>query len=145
MSREAAFIQLDVIQPGQAVPFAILFDTPPSSFAQYHVVAVSGVPISEKARYYFDLEATDLHGVQQDIATYRLSGQLRNWGSQDAEAIRLVAVVYDEDDKVLAQRQADLAVELLKAEAITSFEIDLIVPHGVVDHYEVLAQSLKAQ
>jgi hypothetical protein len=145
LSREAAFIQLDVIQPDQAVPFAILFDTPPSSFAQYHVVAVSGIPISEQARYYFDLEAIDLHGVQQDIATYRLSGQLRNWGPQDAEAIRLVAVVYDKDGKVLAQRQADLAVELLKAGAITPFEIDLIVPHGVVDHYEVLAQSLKVQ
>jgi hypothetical protein len=145
LAREAAFTQLDVIRPGEAVPFAILFDTPPGDFAQYHVMAVSGVPIPEQARYYFDLEPFDLNGAQVDISTYRVSGQLRNWGPVDAESIRLVAVVYDQDDKVLAQRQAELAVELLKAGAITPFEIDLIVPHGVVARYEVLAQGLKVQ
>ena len=145
LAREAAFTQLDVVRPDQAAPFAILFDTPPSSFAQYQVVAVAGVPLSEQARYYFDLEAFDLRGSQKDVSTYRLSGQLRNWGTIDAESIRLVAVVYDEDNLVLAQRQAELAVELLKAGAITPFEMDLILPHGVVDHYEVLVQGLKVQ
>jgi LysM repeat protein len=145
LAREAAFTQLDVVRPGQAVPFAILFDTPPSSFAQYQVVAVAGVPVSEQARYYFDLETFDLRGAQEDIATYRLRGQLRNYGASDAEAIRLVAVVYDVDNRVLAQRQAELGVELLKAGAITPFEIDLIVPYGIVDHYEVLGQALKVQ
>jgi hypothetical protein len=114
-----------------------------SSFAQYQVSAVAGVPLSGQARYYFDLEAFDLRGVQVDIATYRLSGQLRNRGTSDAESIRLVAVVYDKENRVLAQRQAQLGVELLKAGAITPFEIDLILPHGVVDHYEVLGQALK--
>ncbi|MBN1218055.1 MAG: LysM peptidoglycan-binding domain-containing protein [Anaerolineae bacterium] len=145
LAREAAFTQLDVVRPEQAVPFAILFDTPPRSFAQYQVMAVSGVPVSEQARYYFDLEAFDLHGSQVDIATYRLDGQLRNGGPLDAEAIRLVAVVYDEAGRVLAQRQAELAVELLRAGAITPFTIDLILTHGVVDHYEVLVQGLEAQ
>jgi len=144
LAREAAFIQLDVISPGEAVPFAVLFDDPPSSFAQYYVAAVSGVPITDQARYYFDLEAFDLHGAQQDISSYRLGGQLRNRGSHDAEAIRLVAAVYDADGKVLAQRQAELSVELLKAGAITPFEMDLIVPHGVVDSFDVLVQGLKA-
>ena len=145
LAREAAFTQLGVVQPGQAVPFAILFDTPPSSFAQYQVVAVAGVPLSEQARYYFDLETFDVRGSQEDIATYRLRGQLRNYGASDAESIRLVAVVYDADNSVLAQRQAELGLELLKAGAITPFEIDLIVPYGIVDHYEVLAQALKIQ
>jgi len=145
LAREAAFIQLDVIPPGEAIPFAVLFANPPSSFAQYHVAAVSGIPITDQARYYFDLEAFDLQGTQQDIATYRLEGQLRNSGAHDAEAIRLVAVLYAADGKVLAQRQAELSVELLKAGAITPFQMDLIVPHGVVDDYEVLVQGLKAE
>ncbi len=145
LARAAAFVQLDVIPPGEAVPFAVLFEDPPGSFAQYHVAAVSGIPISDQARYYFDLEAFDVQGAQQDIDTYRLEGQLRNRGTQDVESIRLVAVVYDENNKVLAQRQADLAVERLKAGAITPFEMDLIVPHGVVDDYEVLVQGLKVE
>lgn len=145
LAREAAFTQLDVIPPNEAAPFAILFDTPPGDFAQYQVVAVSGVPISDQTRYYFDLEANDLQGAPEGASTYRLSGQLHNVGPDDAEAIRLVAVAYDEDNRVLAQRQAELAVSVIKAGAITPFEIDLIITHGIVDHYNVLVQGLRTQ
>lgn len=145
LDRGAAYTQLDVIQPSQAVPFAILFDSPPSSFAQYQVVAVSGAPISDQSRYYFDLETSDLHGSPEGLATYHVSGQLRNYGSSDVESVRLVAVAYDADNRVLAQRQAELGVTLLKAGATTPFELDLTVPKGIVDHYKVLAQALKGQ
>jgi LysM repeat protein len=145
LAREAAFTQLDVIPPEQSVPFAILFESPPENFAQYQVVAVAGVPLSEQARYYFDLEIFDLHGSPEGAATYRLKGQLRNTGTFEAESIRLVAIAYGENDKVLAQRQAQLAVSLLKAGAVTPFEIELIIPHGIVDQYKVSAQALKAQ
>lgn len=145
LARAAAYTQLDVIQPKQAAPFAILFDTPPSTFAQYQVVTVSGVPISDQARYYFDLETFDVQGSPEGLSTYRLRGQLRNFGGSDAESIRLVAVAYDKDNRVLAQRQAELAVTLLKAGAITPFELDLIIPKGIVAHYKVLAQGLKVE
>jgi hypothetical protein len=142
LAREAAFAQLDVIQPGQSVPFAILFNTPPSSFAQYQVMAAAAVPLSDQTRYYFDLETFDLRGSPEGPATFRVSGQLRNRGGLDAEAIRLVVVAYDQEERVLAQRQAELAVSVLKAGAATSFAIDLIIPKGVVGHFEVLAQGL---
>lgn len=144
LAREAAFTQLDVIQPGQGVPFAILFKTPPTSFAQYQVAAVAGVPLSPQARYYLDLEALDVTGSVEGADIYRLRGQLRNYGSEDAESVRLVAVIYDEEERVLAQRQAELAVSLLKAGAATPFELDLTVTRGIVDHYKILVQGLKA-
>jgi murein DD-endopeptidase MepM/ murein hydrolase activator NlpD len=145
LSREAAFTQLDVVQPGHSVPFAILFETSPGDFAQYQVVAVAGVPLSKQARYYFDLETFDVRGAPKSENTFRVGGQLRNQGPSDAEAIRLVVVAYDDEDRALAQRQVELAVSLLKAGAATSFEIDLIIPTGTVDRYEVLAQGLRAQ
>lgn len=145
LARADAYTQLDVIQPKQAVPFAILFDQPPSSFAQYQVIIVSGAPISDQSRYYFDLETFDVFGSPEGASTYRLAGQLRNVGGSDAESIRLVAVAYDKDNRVLAQRQAELAVTLFKAGAVTPFELDLIIPKGTVDHYKVLAQGLKVE
>jgi len=144
LAREAAFTQLDVVRPGQSVPFAILFDNPPSSFAQYQVIARAAIPLSDQTRYYFDLETFDLRGAAEGLATYRVTGQLRNRGNLDAESIRLVVVAYDKDGRVLAQRQAELTVHLLKAGAATSFELELIIPKGVVDHFEVLAQGLQA-
>jgi LysM repeat protein len=145
LAREATYTQLDVVPPEQAIPFAILFDSPPDEFAQYQVVAVSGVPLSEQARYYFELEPIEVQGRQTGVATYELQGQLRNTGSGDVEAIRLVAVAYDDRDRVLAQRQAELAVTVLKAGAITPFEIELTITRGIVDNYQVLAQGLAAQ
>jgi hypothetical protein len=145
LAREAAYTQLDVIQPGQAAPFALLFNTPPSSFAQYQIIPVSAVPISAESRYYFDLETFDLRGAPEGLSSYRLTGQLRNIGTSDVESIRLVAVTYDREKYVLAQRQAELAVTLLKAGATTPFELELIIPQGVVDHYKILAQGLKLE
>lgn len=145
LARETAPTQLDVVQPGQPVPFAILFPAPPSSFAQYQVTAISGIPLPDQTRYHFDLEPFDLRGAPEGPTTYRISGQLRNQGVVDAETIRLVAVAYDQDNRVLAQRNAELAVILLKAGATTPFEIDLNIPRGAVDHYEILAQALQVQ
>ena len=143
LAREAAFTQLDVIQPGETAPFAILFEDPPARFAQYQILAVRGVPISAQARYYFDLEPFDVRGMVTDVSTYRVSGQLRNFGAADAEAIRLVVIVYDAENRVLAQRQVELDVAVLKAEAITPFEVDLIITNGVVEHHKVVVQGLK--
>lgn len=145
LAREAAFTQLDVAQPGKSAPFAILFENPPDSFAQYQVIPVSAVPMSDQTRYYFDLEPFDLFGAAKEQSMYRVRGQIRNTGSNDVESIRLVVVTYDDENRVLAQRQADLVVNLLKPAAATPFEIDLIIPHGSVDHFEVLAQGLRAE
>jgi hypothetical protein len=145
LAREAAYTQLDVILPGEAVPFAILFADPPSSFAQYQLVPVSGVPISDQSRYYFDFEVFEVNGEPTGVQGYQIAGQLRNTGSSDVEAIRLVAVGYDESGQVLAQRQATLGVTLLKAGAITPFTLDLTVSRGVVADYKVLVQGLKVE
>lgn len=142
LAREAAYTQLDVVMPDQAVPFAVLFTDPPAEFAQYQVEPVSAVPLLGESRYYFDLEPLDTHGSPEGTSIYRVSGQLRNYGGSDASAIRLVTVAYDAQNQVLAQRQAELAVNVLKAGATTPFDIELLIPAGTVDHFEVLAQGL---
>ncbi len=145
LAREATFAQLDVVRPDQAVPFAILFETPPDSFAQYQVIAVSAVPVSTEARYYFDLETSEVVGEPVGVSRYRLAGQLHNVGQADVETVRLVAVAYDDQARVLAQRQAELDVTLFKAGATTPFEIDLTITQGVVEEYRVFAQALRVE
>jgi LysM repeat protein len=145
LAREAAYTQLDVIQSGQTAPFAILFDDPPASFGQYQVVAVSGIPLAGDSRFYFDLEAFATRGAPEGLATYRIEGQLRNAGTFDAEKIRLVTVAYDRDKRILAQRQVDLAVNVLKTGAVTPFDVELIIPSGSVEYFKVLAQGLKLE
>lgn len=145
LASKAGFTQLNVVPRGQAVPFAILFDNPPPHFAQYQASVVAGAPLSLQTRHYLELEAIDIEGAPQGASAYRVQGQLKNTGQDDVEAIRLVVVAFDEAGRVLAQRQADLDVLLLRSGAVTPFDIDLMLPAGTIDRYEVQAQGLRAQ
>jgi LysM repeat protein len=145
LAAEEGFLQLDVVQPGQAVAFAILFGDPPSEFAQYQAMALTGVPLSANSRHYLDFSATDTRGQIAGFDTYRVSGQLHNIGTSDAERLRLLVTGYDDQRHVTAVRQATLAVSVLRAAAATPFSLDLTVVGSPVVTYAVRAQALAVQ
>jgi LysM repeat protein len=142
---ETGFLQLDVVPPASAVAFAILFAEPPSQFAQYQAVALTGVPLSPNARYYLDVAATDVRGETVGADTYRVTGQLRNLGVTDAERLNLLVTGYDNQERVTAVRQASLAASVLRASAITPFRVDLTIVGSPVVTYSVQAQALAVQ
>jgi LysM repeat protein len=145
LAGETTYTQLDVVAPGQAVSFAILFDNPPREFAQYQAVVLAGVPTSSNTRYYLDLVASDLQGQVVDAARYLVKGDLQNVGSSDVESLRLLVTAYDEQDRVLAVRQADLPVLVLRAGATTPFEVELTLIGRSVITYSVQAQGLRVE
>lgn len=144
LDTKAVFAQLDLLLPGQSVPFAALFPEPPNSFAQYQVSAISAVPILGETQYYVDFTAVETAGRAVEAGLYRVSGQLENSGEHDVESIKLVATAYDADNQVLGQRQALLDVITLRNRARTAFTIDLIIPNNdEVTRYTVQAQGLR--
>jgi LysM repeat protein len=145
LASETAYPQLDVVPPGQAVPFAILFDNPPREFAQYQAVVVAGVPASPNTRYYLDLIASDLQGQTIDAARYRVKGNLQNAGASDVEGLRLLVTAYDDQDRVIAVRQADLPVSVLRSAATTPFEVELMLTGSSVVTFSVQAQGLRLE
>jgi LysM repeat protein len=102
LSSESAYPQLDVVPPGQAISFAILFSDPPREFAQYQAVLLAGVPTSPNTRYYLDLVASDVQGQAVDAARYRVGGDLQNVGTSDAEGLRLLVTAFDDQERVVA-------------------------------------------
>lgn len=145
LASEAAFTALDILPVAQSVPFAIHFEEPPSSFAQYQVSVVSAVPLLGETRYYFDLSPAEISATQIGESTFRVSGELENTGSGNVEAIKLLAIAYDDANRVVAQRQVTLDVIVLRSQARTPFEIDLTAPSADVSRYAVLAQGLRAE
>ena len=145
LAAKAVYTQLDLLLPNEQVPFAVLFEDPPTTFAQYQATTISAVPILGQTRYYVDLAPLQTSTIFVENNTYRIQGQLENTGEADVEDIRLVATAYDQADRVLAQRQATLSVVVLRSKARTPFEIDLVLPEGAVDHYTVQAQGLRAE
>jgi LysM repeat protein len=143
LAEEAAYPQLDVVPPGETVSFAILFKDPPREFAQYQAVVLAGVPMSPNTRYYLDLVTSAVQGRALDAARYRVTGELRNAGASDVEDVRLVVTAYDDQERVIAVRQADLPVSVLRSAATTPFEVELALTGGTVVTYSVQAQGLR--
>jgi LysM repeat protein len=142
LATETVFPQLDMILPGRAVSFATLFADPPRQFAQYQAVVLAGVPTSSNTRYYLDLAASNLQGQTVGAARYRVTGKLQNVGARDAESLRLLVTAYDDQDRVIAVRQADLPVSVLHSATIIPFEIELTLTGSSVATYSVYAQGL---
>jgi LysM repeat protein len=145
LASESAYPQLDVVPPGQAVSFAILFSNPPREFAQYQAVVLAGVPTSPSTRYYLDLVASDLQGQAVDAARYRVEGDLQNVGTSDAEGLRLLVTAFDDQERVVAVRQADLSVSVLRSAATTPFEVELTLTGSPVVTFSVQAQGLRME
>lgn len=145
LASETAFPQLDVVPAGQAVSFAILFNNAPREFAQYQAVVLAGVPTSPNTRYYLDLIASDLQGQALDAARYRVKGDLKNVGPSDVEGLRVVITAHDDQGRVVAVRQADLPVSVLRSGATTPFEVELTLTGSPVVTFSVQAQGLRLE
>ena len=141
LATEGNYLQLDVVPPRQAVAFAVHFTDPPDRFAQYQALALSGVPYTPEMGYHFDLLVSDVRGEVLSATTYRVSGQLRNIGDNDATHLRVLVTGYDNQGRVVAVRQAPLEVTTLRAAAVTPFQVDLIMTDSPVVTYSVHAQG----
>jgi LysM repeat protein len=145
LADDAAYPQLDVVPPQKSVSFVIHFLDPPRDFAQYQAVVLAGVPMSSNTRYYFDLVTSGLREQTVDAARYRVKGDLKNVGTSDVESLRLLITAYDDQERVIAVRQADLPVAVLRSAATTPFEVELTLTGAAVVTYSVQAQGLRVE
>jgi LysM repeat protein len=139
-----AFVQLDILAPGGRAPFAIFFEAPPSSFAQYQTRVLSGVPSTHLGPRYPDLEIVGGWGGWLDDTpeggTYQVKGEVRNTGSADAERVAVVVTLYDEEDHVVGARTVGIAPEVFLSGAVAPFDVTL-TPLGPVARYDIQAQG----
>ena len=125
LAAETSPVQLDVVRPGQSMPFAVYFAKPPAQFVQYWAEVISGVPASPAAHYYLELSVMNSQQVVTTGNTWRVSGQLRNTGSYTAQALRLLATGYDAQQRVVAVRRLDEVSPRLPPAATVPFTVEL--------------------
>jgi LysM repeat protein len=136
----AAFTQLDILASSGRAPFAILFTAPPTSFAQYQLRVLSGVPSTYLGPRYPDLAVVEDWGGWLDENNYQVRGQVRNIGEDDAEQVVVIITLYDEEDHVVGARTVGIPAEVFLAGAVAPFEVTL-TPLGSVVRYDVQAQG----
>jgi LysM repeat protein len=136
----AAFTQLDILDAGDRAPFAILFPAPPTSFAQYQVRVLSGVPHTHLGPRYPDLEVMDDWGGWLDENNYQVRGQVHNVGQADAEQVVIVVTLYDEEHHVVGARTVGVEANVFLVGAVAPFEV-ILTPLGTVAQYDVQVQG----
>jgi LysM repeat protein len=135
-----AYTQLDILAAGGRAPFAILFATPPTRFAQYQTRVLSGVPSVHLGPRYPNLEVAGDQGEWLDENNYRVRGEVHNTGGADAERVAIVITLYDEEDHVVGARTVSISAEVFLTGAMAPFEVTL-TPLGPVARYDVLVQG----
>jgi LysM repeat protein len=143
VASNSAFIALDVVTPTARSPFAILFPTAPP-FTRYEAVALSGVAMAPKTRYYLDLEAVDIK-VSEQMGGLLLTGLVHNKGTTDADRVKVVTAGYDAEGHIVAMRETSLTPSILPAGKTAPFAVELTTSATPIISYTVQAQGLKVQ
>jgi murein DD-endopeptidase MepM/ murein hydrolase activator NlpD len=138
--RSTAFAVTDIVEPGGRSPFAVLFTTPPDSFAGYQVVALAGVASTHPGKAYPDVSVTHYSGAPQG-ETLAVSGEVKNTGTSDAEAVTIIVTGYDSANRVVAIRAMDLAESKLLAGETAPFRVNLLSAGGPIVSYVVQVQA----
>lgn len=136
----AAFTQLDILAPGGRAPFAVLFEAPPTSFAQYQTRILSGVPHTHLGPRYPNLTVEEGWGGWLDDKSYQVKGTVHNTGDADAEQVAVVVTLYDEENHIVGARAVSIAADVFLAGAATPFEVTF-TPFGPVDRYDIQVQG----
>jgi LysM repeat protein len=140
LAESSAFAALDLIAPGSRSPFAVLFTTPPDRFANYQVVALAGVISTHAGKNYRDVSVVRYWGQPQG-SVLTISGEIKNTGTLDAEAVTIIITAYDNGNRVVATRAADLSMNRLHAGETAPFQVNLLSADGPIVSYAVQVQA----
>lgn len=140
LAAAAAFTQLDIVAGGGRAPFAIQFNSPPTSFAQYQTRVLSGVLSTHLGPRYPNLEVLEQWGGWLDENNYQVRGHVQNSGSADAERVAIVVTLYDQENHVVGSRTVGIDAEVFLAGAIAPYEVTLTAL-GPVARHDVAVQG----
>jgi LysM repeat protein len=143
LATESAFVALEIVPQGGKAPFAVLFANPPTSFAKYQAIALSGDPVTYLGNRYLDLTVTEQQGEYRGHY-FTVEGLVQNTGQAGAETATVLVTAYDAQGRVTGFRQANLENALAVGES-SPFQVNLLPFGGAVVTYTVQAQGTRLE
>jgi murein DD-endopeptidase MepM/ murein hydrolase activator NlpD len=144
LGRQVSFVALDLVDPEQRAPFALLFEPPVPSFASYQVVVVRAVP-AYIGSYYRDLQVTLGESDHERYASYTVQGVILNSGPEEAVGVQVVLTGYDSLDRVVAMRKVDPDYNVVPRGGETTFTAILTPFGGPLARITATAQGRRLQ
>ena len=143
LAMESAFVALEIIPQEGKVPFAILFANPPTSFAKYQAIALSGDPVTYLGNRYLDLTITKQQG-ESEGHFFTVEGWVQNTGQANAATVTALVTAYDAHGRVTGFRQGDLENAPAIGES-SPFQVNLLPFGGTVVTYAVQVQGTRLE
>jgi murein DD-endopeptidase MepM/ murein hydrolase activator NlpD len=144
LGRQVSFVALDLVDPEQRAPFALLFEPPVPQFASYQVIVVSAVP-AYIGSYYRDLQVTLGESDHERYASYTVQGTILNSGPEEAVGVQVVLTGYDALDRVVAMRKIDPDYNVVPRGGETTFTAILTPFGGPLARITAIAQGRRLQ
>ncbi len=138
--RDDTFVALDLVDPGQHAPFALLFEAPVPRFDRYQIFVLHAVP-AYIGSYYRDLQINWLENNNQRYASYAVAGTILNTGPEEAVSVQVVLTAYDSLDRVVAMRKVDPEYNVVPRGGETNFNAILTPFGGPIARVEAVAQG----
>ncbi len=125
-----ALAAADYLAPSGRAPFAVLFKSPPTGYADVRVSLLRGETVSAITAGFVPLDVVHTVGAVSG-PQYRVTGQLVNNTGASVNRISVVVTLYDRESKVIGYRQMvfDKAV-VLPAGQSQEFKL-LLTPQGL--------------
>jgi LysM repeat protein len=143
IARTEGLVALDLVNPQQPAPFAIVFGEQTGAFSRYRVFATHAVT-AYVGSYYRDLEVVNVRSRGERYASYSVSGTIRNTGPEDAVEIQAVLTAYDPLGRVVAMRKVTPEYNVIPRGGETNFTAVLAPVGGPVERVTVVAQGRRA-
>lgn len=138
---EYTYADSDIITPGAISPFTLYFLDPPTDWVEYELT----VQYSETSdQPYTDLELEVANAAAGDYGIYQIAGEIRNTGNRPVEFIKIIAMLYDAEDTLIANDFTYTDLDVIQPDSSSPFTIQIMgVGAGIsaVDHYELLVQA----
>ena len=144
LQSSSALAAADYLAPGARAPFAVLFKSPPTGYADVQVSLLRGETVSAITAGFAPLDVAQPSGAVSG-PQYRVTGLLVNNTGAAVSRITVVVTLYDVDGKVIGYRQTVLDDETtLPAGQSQEFKI-LLTPQGLEPpaSFQVLAWGVR--
>lgn len=136
----SSYSSLDVIKVGETSPFHIIFLESPSNWTN-HEVLVQG---SENSfiQSYRDFEVIAPQGKAGDFGDYEIVGEIKNIGGQDAQFVKVIAILYDQSGKILGVEFTYTTLDKVVAGGTSPFQILVFsIAEGQIDHFDLIVEG----
>ena len=138
-----ALAALDLLDPDERAPVAILFGELPARFARYQIDPLRAVA-AYVGSYYRDLEVANVATEGERYAAYTVTGVVRNVGPEEAVQVEVVLTAYDPLGRVVATRKVEPEYNVIPRGGETTFTAVLAPAGGPVARVAAVAQGRRA-